>query len=127
MKASLFIEGPLPGMNEIIAAAKGSGGRGVAYASMKRAWTDTVWALAKSAGLRHVPSPVAVSFIWFEEKRNRDVDNISAGAKFVLDGLVKAGVLEGDGQKHVATIAHRFTTAAGTGPGVMVDVETIEG
>ena len=97
MRQSLWIPGPLPGLNELLAAARSAHGRGSAYASLKRQWGDTVWALAKAAKLKPVACAELV-FEWREPNRRRDPDNVSsAGRKLILDGLVKAGVLSGDG------------------------------
>jgi len=102
MTAQLWVDGPLPGLNEIIDAAKGSGGKGMAYAKMKRAWTDTVWALAKQARLPRFPGKVSMYFEWLERDKRRDPDNIAAGGrKPICDGLVAAGVIRGDGWKFV--------------------------
>ncbi len=104
----LWIPGRLPGLNEIIAAAKGAGGRGFAYAKMKRELGDTVWATAKAARLQPVVL-ARLAFRWVEKDRRRDPDNVSsAGRKFILDGLVKAGVLQGDGWAHVAGWSDAF-------------------
>ena len=104
----LWIPGRLPGLNEVIAAAKGSGGRGHSYATMKRQWTELVWALAKSAKLQPVRRAY-LSFTWVEKDRRRDPDNVSsAGRKLILDGLVKAGVLAGDGWDGIAGWSDAF-------------------
>lgn len=117
MTQELWVPGPLPGMNEVIAAAKGSGGRGRAYAAMKADWTDRIFWLAKAAKLQPV-GPVVFEFTWFEATRKRDPDNVSAAKKFILDGLVKAGVLQGDGWAHVIGFSDRWFT--GVSPGCRV-------
>lgn len=45
--------------------------------------------------------PVEIEFLWIEPNARRDLDNIYSAKKFVLDALVKYGVLENDTQKHV--------------------------
>jgi len=109
-------------MNEMIAAAKGNGGRGIGYSKMKKAWTDTVWALAKSARLEPIAGRVMLHFEWIEKDKRRDPDNIAAGGrKLILDGLVKAGVLKGDGWRYVDTWTDSFKTTLGMYlPGCMV-------
>ena len=123
MTVELWIDGPLPGQNEIIAAAKAGRGRFNGYARLKAQWSGDVWKLARAARLKPwdkgASGPAAISFIWRERSRRRDFDNIAAGAKFVLDGLVKAGVLGGDGWSHVWSIEHLFQVDAKR-PGVMV-------
>lgn len=118
----LWIDGPLPGLNDLIDAAKGYGGRGIAYAKLKKQWGETVWAYAKRARLGLQESPVDVSFLWREPNRRRDIDNVAgAGTKLVLDGLVKAGVLAGDGWADVVKIEHRFQVDPNR-PGVLVTI-----
>jgi hypothetical protein len=101
------IDGPLPGMNEMIAAAKGSGGRGAAYARLKLAWTLKVKSEAKRQGLRPVPR-ATLRFAWFEKDRRRDPDNVASAKKLVLDGLVAAGVLPRDGWSAVLGFSDRW-------------------
>ena len=43
--------------------------------------------------------PVRIEISWFLANQRRDPDNVSAGKKFILDALVKAGILRGDGWK----------------------------
>jgi hypothetical protein len=120
MTASLWVPGPLPSFNDMIAAAKGHGGRGYGYSKLKKAWTDTVWALAKAA---RMPSfqRARLGFLWVEKARRRDPDNVAAGGrKLVLDGLVKAGVLPEDGWDEVQSWTDTF--AVGREPGVRVEL-----
>jgi Holliday junction resolvase RusA-like endonuclease len=94
MTQELWIPGPLPGVNELLAAAKSGRGKGNAYSRLKADWGQSVWAHAKQARLRKVDGPAHISFVWREKNKRRDLDNISGGGqKLILDGLVKAGVL----------------------------------
>ena len=120
MTQRFFVPGPLPGLNELIAAAKGAGGTGRAYSALKRTWTEAIWAYAKKARLQRMAGRVYFRFEWRENNRRRDPDNISsAGRKLVLDGLVKAGVIAGDGWAVVAGWEDRFVAFA-LNPGVHV-------
>ena len=120
MTQSLWVPGKLPGLNELIAAAKGAGGTGRAYSRLKRQWTDTIVLLARAAKLRPVGGPCYLRFVWCEENRRRDPDNVAAGGrKLILDSLVTAGVLAGDGWAHV----HGWTDSFGAGGAVGVRVE----
>lgn len=58
--------------------------------------------IAKSQKLVHCTRPVTLHFHFAEPNKRRDLDNIAAGAiKPILDGLVEAGVLTDDSQKHI--------------------------
>lgn len=123
--ATLWIPCPLPGLNELISAAKGSGGHGTAYAQLKRQWTEAVWALAKAARIDKpgpFERPVMIDFQWVERDRRRDPDNVAAGGrKLILDGLVAAGVLAGDGWRHIDGWWDRWTVDPAR-PGVGVTI-----
>lgn len=117
----LWIPGPLPGLNELLAAARSTRGRGSAYATLKRQWSNTVWAHAKAARLKPVADAV-LSFEWREKDRRRDPDNVSsAGRKLILDGLVKAGVLSGDGWAGIDSFSDVWFVDA-LAPGVLVRI-----
>ena len=51
---------------------------------------------------------VFITFRWFCKNRKKDSDNIVVGKKFILDGLVEAGVLKNDGWKQVAGFKDEF-------------------
>lgn len=120
--AQLWVAGPLPGLNELIGAAKGAGGVGRHYAKLKKAWTVTVWALARQAGIPPFPGRVVFHFRWYERDRRRDPDNVAAGGrKLILDGLVMAGVIKGDGWNVVQSWADSFNVRPEK-PGVEVTI-----
>jgi hypothetical protein len=57
---------------------------------------------AEYQGIRPVRPPVDVTLRYvFADGRARDVDNFAVIAKPVIDGLVKAGILEGDDAKRL--------------------------
>jgi hypothetical protein len=45
--------------------------------------------------------PVVIRFDWYTKDLRKDADNVDFAKKFILDGLVLAGVLEGDQRKYV--------------------------
>lgn len=50
----------------------------------------------------HKPSgPVILNIEWHEKTKRRDADNIASAKKFILDALVKTGVLVDDSRKYV--------------------------
>jgi len=99
------IPGRLPGLNEIIDAAKQGKGNYQPYARMKEEYTTMVAWLAKKLPTYE---RVALIITWYEPNSRRDPDNIMAGQKFILDGMVAAGTIPNDSQKHIKGIVHRF-------------------
>ena len=115
---SFFVPGPLPGRNEQEAAARGNR---YAAASMKKAWTERVYQII--VGCLPVPKfeKVVIVLHWFEKDRRRDKDNIFGFVKYLLDGMVKAGLIENDGWKHVENFVNIWGVNK-ENPGVFVEV-----
>ena len=123
-----FVPGPLPGLNEIIAAGKQlipwlSKGKRRVYelTILKKEWDEKVSMAAMLHGIKPMES-ADFRIVWIELNRRRDKDNILAGKKFILDGLVKAGILKNDGWKQVG----RFTEDVILGENAGVIVALIE-
>lgn len=98
----LIIPGRLPGLNDITDAARSNKYKA---AAMKKEYTEMCGWYARAARLprmEHIDLTVA----WYEPNRKRDKDNIHAGIKFILDGLVLAGVIDNDGWKQIGKISH---------------------
>ena len=115
------IPGRLPGLNEIIEAAKSHYAK---YSTEKKEYTEKVAWLAKQARLPKFEKAYLV-ITWFEPDRRRDPDNIMAGQKFILDGLVAAGAIPNDSQKYIQGIVHRFRVDK-RNPRVEVEIVDIE-
>lgn len=104
MRAELFIDGQMPDVNDWRDALAKSphAGRRITRECTRRAETA-----ARVQLLPRFERPVSVTFLWTEPNRRRDLDNIAGtGQKFVLDGLVAAGVLPDDGPAWVRCIHH---------------------
>jgi Holliday junction resolvase RusA-like endonuclease len=104
MTEKLIIPGELTGLNEIIAISKEHWAK---YAEEKHSRTEEIAFLAKNQ-IKGKYQMVDLVFTWFCKNRKRDKDNIIAGQKFVIDGLVAAGVIENDGWKQIRNIFHYF-------------------
>lgn len=94
---TFFLPIKFPGLNEYVDANRRNRHIG---AKMKQEYTDTVTMLVKNKGF-HVKYPVTIDFVWQEENTRRDPDNIIFAKKFILDGLVDAGILPADTQKWI--------------------------
>ena len=104
MKYSITIPGELPSMNEIVDASKL---HYMEYSNMKKENTELVAWIAKSKINKELKK-IDLDIIWYCKNRMKDKDNIAAGVKFILDGLVVAEVIKGDGWKHIGDINHSF-------------------
>ena len=100
---TLIINGTLPGLNEYVNAERSNRYKA---AAMKHQVESVVIACAKKY-LRGVKfeKPVRMEYRWYEPNKRRDKDNVVFAKKFIQDGLVKAGVLHGDGWKWIESFS----------------------
>lgn len=103
MVITIFFEHEFPGLNEHIKELSRNRYKG---GSMKK--TETDWVKYTCQRLKIPPIsnyPVQVRFSWYIRNKKKDLDNICFAKKYLLDGLVEAGVLKGDGQKYINFIS----------------------
>lgn len=107
----------LPTLNEYTRASRGN-----KYASAqmkKKAENIVAWYAISQLGRWNTQKPVFLVFHWVEKNKKRDHDNVAFAKKFVQDALVTAGVLAGDGWKHVDGFIDLFSVDKNN-PGVEV-------
>lgn len=105
MTHRFIIRGRLPGLNEMTREARGNK---FDSARTKREVTTMCAAEARIQKVPVMTRPVEIEIMWVEPNMRRDLDNIAAGAKYVLDGLQRAGVLKNDGWADVTGLVHHF-------------------
>lgn len=101
---TIIIPGELPDLNQIIAESKNHWG---SYSSLKKTNTQLVAFCTKQATKRRYKK-IDLDITWYCKDRRKDKDNIMAGTKFILDGLVQAGVIQNDGWANIGEIRHKF-------------------
>lgn len=117
---SLWIGACFPSLNELI------GGKVYDRIRLKRQWLDVVIAHANSQRLVRVDR-VRMRYDFWEKHNRRDISNLACGAIKVLeDGLVQAGILVDDSQKHVCGIEIGNVVIRPARPGVLVTLTPIE-
>ena len=92
-------------------------------ASLKKKYTELA-ALFIGRWVRRDWIPLkrySVSFLWVCKDERHDPDNVMSGMKYVLDGMVAAGLVAGDGWRHVQKIENRFTIDK-LNPGVEISI-----
>src|SRR5699024_6365601 len=89
-------------MNDIIAYSKR---HHMQYSIMKKQYTQ----LVKLKAMK-LPKVESADFIitWYCKDKRKDPDNIASGVKFIMDGLVEAGVILNDGWREVNSVIHFF-------------------
>lgn len=108
MIQSFWVPGPLPGLNEILAARGITGKRGAkgrrydGYNELKQKWQAVIALSARVYGLRPMDE-AHIYYFFYERDRRRDPSNfVSGGVKIIEDALVGLRVLPGDGWSAIA-------------------------
>ncbi len=123
MIVELVFEGEFPTLNKVIALSKDHYG---SYSRVKKEYTEMIhWDCKKYPRPPTLTKPVKISFVWHRKDRRHDPDNVMVGSKFILDGLVKAKVLQGDGWRHIVELNHGFRLDK-KNPRVEVRLEEVE-
>jgi len=69
---------------------------------------------------------VEITLEWIEPNSRRDPDNVMAGKKFILDGMVEAGMIKNDTWEFIKLITHKFGESNKHKPSVTVTVKEAE-
>lgn len=97
-----LIKHKLPSLNEYTRACRSNAYKG---AKLKAESEEVIgWAIKEALLKKSLQKPkgaVIVKFEWHEKTQKRDADNIAFAKKFILDALVKMGVLPDDSRKYV--------------------------
>jgi Holliday junction resolvase RusA-like endonuclease len=67
---------------------------------------------------------VFIEYRWYEADKKRDPDNVAFAKKFILDSLVKKGVLKNDGWANIAGYKDEFYIDKDN-PRIEVDVREV--
>lgn len=102
----LVIPGPLPGLNEFIRAERGNKYAGNQV--KKHAEAAIAACIRQQLGRQRAQPPVQLRITWVERDRRRDRDNVAFAKKFILDALVRAGVIPDDGWDMVTGFRDAF-------------------
>ena len=104
---SFVIREKLPSLNDTIAKNRANRYVGAKY---KAEIESTICYYIKDAvakGLIHKrDKPCYIAIEWSERTKRRDADNIQSSQKFILDSLVKCGILKDDSRKYVKNVVH---------------------
>lgn len=74
----------------------------------------------KQHKIRRIKRPVFLKFVWYEETKRRDKDNVAFGKKFIQDAMKKAGIIPDDNNNWVMGFADYFVY--GKGQKVVVEI-----
>lgn len=108
----------LPSLNQYINECRRNKFAG---AKMKKyVESDIGWYIKQ---LPEYKNPIKIHFIWVEENKKRDLDNVCFAKKFILDSMVKAGKLKDDNRNFVKGFRDDFEY--GKASKVILEVEEV--
>ena len=115
------IPGKPPSTNEVLSLLYGKWWPDK-YGSLKEEWEKRVCDYAFLHNVKPVEEACALIFVWHEENKRRDHDNVAGmSTKFILDGLRASPVFGNDGWKWVnGGILHKTILAVDKKPKVGV-------
>ena len=93
----------LPSLNDMIHDCRGN--KYLAAKNKKDIERDISVFLSR---LPKMEKPIKIHFHWVEQNRKRDLDNICASKKYILDAMVKCGVLTDDNRNYVTAFTDTF-------------------
>ena len=87
-----------------------------AGASVKKKLTDYIMAECLSQRLKldlDRSATYDLKIYWIVPDKRKDADNVYSQVKFMLDGIVKANIIDGDGRKSIRNITNYIRTVKG--------------
>ena len=114
---SFFLDFSLPTLNEMNRTARGNK---YAAAAQKKKYTNLVADEIMVQTDRPHFEAISLDITWIETKKKRDPDNVfGGGCKFLMDGIVAAGIIDDDDRDCVASITNRIAVSDSRGVVVM--------
>lgn len=107
MKQSLVLDFMTTDLNTFLNAIKNPRWGTAKASEIKREETYRVSYSCKEQNIKRFKGKVHIHFNWYFSRR-LDPDNVRFGAKSILDGLVKAKVIQTDSMKHISGLSDTF-------------------
>lgn len=83
-----------------------------------------MWEILTQAKREKIIKCSIFNFKWYEENKKRDPDNICFAKKFILDAIVKSGLMQNDGWNEVKGFTDNFFIDK---ENQRIEVEIVEG
>lgn len=120
------IPGRLAGANEMTDANRSHWSSGARLRKQELELCQAIILVAKSCQEHNFTRAVWVNFTWIEKDERRDLDNVAAAKKVILDALVRCGVLPNDTRRWVRRFIDDFPDVNPKNPRIDVVVMEIE-
>ncbi|MBC8488490.1 MAG: Holliday junction resolvase [Bacteroidetes bacterium] len=104
-KQVLTIPIELPDFNSLIKSSKSHWSK---YAEIKKGYDSIVSSFAMRELKPITKYPIDITCNWYCKDDKKDKDNISAGKKFILDGLKLANIIPDDTWQYIGNFSDKF-------------------
>ena len=104
-RIELTYRGRLPSTNDLIQLNRTNRFAG---AAMKKTYTKELAETFRAQTCERFTEHVTCTVTFYEDTMRRDDDNVISGCKYLLDGLVTAGIIKDDSPKYLHLKAERF-------------------
>ena len=98
----------LPSLNEYINVCRSN--KFAAAKHKSEIENKIIWFLKR---LPKCENPVFVKFVWYEQTKKRDKDNVAFAKKYILDAMQKCGVLKNDNNNFIVGFSDYFVYGNG--------------
>lgn len=107
-KMHFEIQGRLDGLNEYTNSCRSNryGANAMKKRNQERVRIGLLKARSEETLQRVYKYPIQLKIAWYGPNMHRDVDNITFATKFILDEMVKQGIIQDDSQKYVSGVIH---------------------
>jgi Holliday junction resolvase RusA-like endonuclease len=105
MTQAFKIKAKLPSLNEYIGACRANKYAG---AKLKADTEQVIGWFIRAAKITPISEPVFITFEWHKFGERRDLDNIAAAKKFILDALQSTQILPNDNKSYVRGFTDKF-------------------
>lgn len=78
------------------------------YVAAKIKKTETNFVHMSLLNKPKIATPCKLHFHWLLKNRRKDLDNVAFSKKFIIDGMVHAGIIPNDGLKYITGFTDTF-------------------
>ena len=106
----IIINGELTDLNNFINSQRNNkfGGNNLKRKNTNICRLAALEAMSSGLFISAEEMPLDINFKWYVPSKRKDKDNTAFAKKFILDGMVEAGLLTNDGWQQIGNFTDRF-------------------
>lgn len=119
------IQGRMQALNDYIKDNRGAKGKFMGNKYKQFQTHDVANQIDEQGDFPTFNGLVQIEFHWIEINKKRDPDNFIFAKKFILDGMVKVGMIPNDGWKNIASFVDTWECQPDTNGGCIVTIKDL--